>query len=136
MGYYTHSGAEMYLDNTKIGTAQRFNIETTRLPSDLTTVSWKDNELKKIDRKIKQVIFNDPATIIIWKDGTKTVVKTQDGEAFDPEKGFTMGIMKYLAGNKSNFNNVLKKWIPEVRFPIRNRPTKKRFFHDHQLRRV
>ena len=25
--------------------------------------------------KIKKVIFNDPATIILWSDNTKTVVK-------------------------------------------------------------
>ena len=30
--------------------------------------------------EIKDVIFNEPATIIIWKDGTKTVVKCQEGE--------------------------------------------------------
>ena len=29
--------------------------------------------------EIKNVIFNEPATIIIWKDGTKTVVKCQEG---------------------------------------------------------
>ena len=34
--------------------------------------------------KIKKVIFNDPATIIFWNDGTKTVVKAND-EQFDLE---------------------------------------------------
>ena len=34
--------------------------------------------------EIKDVIFNDPATIVLWADGTKTVVKA-DKEAFDPE---------------------------------------------------
>lgn len=76
------------------------------------TVSWKDNELKKIDRKIDRVIFNDPATIIIWKDGTKTVVKAQD-EKFDKEKGLLMAIMKYLNNNESNFNNIIKKYCGE-----------------------
>ena len=27
------------------------------------------------DPKIKNVIFNDPATIVFWSDGTKTIVK-------------------------------------------------------------
>ena len=35
---------------------------------------------------IKNVIFNDPATIVFWNDDTKTVVKAQSAEAFDPEK--------------------------------------------------
>ena len=44
--------------------------------------------------EIKNVIFNDPATIVFWKDGTKTVVKCQDGDEFDPEKGLAMAIAK------------------------------------------
>lgn len=64
---------------------------------------------------IKDVIFNDPATIVIWADGSKTVVKCQDNDAFDPEKGLAMAISKKALGNKSNFNNVFKKWLPEER---------------------
>ena len=41
--------------------------------------------------RIKKVIFNDPATIVLWSDGTKTVVKAE-GEPFDPEKGLAMAI--------------------------------------------
>lgn len=43
---------------------------------------------------IKKVIFNDPATIIFWNDGTKTVVQAR-GEAFDPEKGLAMAICRH-----------------------------------------
>ena len=39
--------------------------------------------------KIKDVIYNDPATIVFWEDGTKTVVKCKN-EKFDPEKGLAM----------------------------------------------
>ena len=44
---------------------------------------------------IKKVIFNDPATIVFWKDGTKTVVKRQEGAEFDPEKGLAMAICRH-----------------------------------------
>lgn len=44
--------------------------------------------------QIKKVIFNDPATIVYWEDGTKTVVKAMDGETFDKEKGLAMTISK------------------------------------------
>lgn len=44
--------------------------------------------------KIKRVIFNKPATIVFWNDGTKTVVKTQKDEVYDPEKGLTMAVTK------------------------------------------
>lgn len=63
---------------------------------------------------IKQVIFNDPATIVIWADGTKTVVKCQDGDVFDKEKGLAMAISKRALGDKGNYCEVFKKWIPEI----------------------
>ena len=62
--------------------------------------------------EIKNVIFNDPATIVFWEDGTKTVVKCQDGDEFDPEKGLAMAIAKKAYGNKGNYCNKLKKWLP------------------------
>ena len=63
--------------------------------------------------KIKNVIFNEPATIILWADGTKTVVKCQEGEGYDPEKGMAMAISKKALGNKGNYCEVFKKWLPE-----------------------
>lgn len=60
--------------------------------------------------KIKDVIFNGPATIVMWMDGTKTVVKCQDGDAFDPEKGLAMAISKKAFGNKGKYCDEMKKW--------------------------
>ena len=62
---------------------------------------------------IKKVIFHNPATIVLWSDGTKTVVKCQEGDIYDPEKGFALCCAKKLFSNQSNFNNVFKKWIKE-----------------------
>lgn len=59
----------------------------------------------------KKIIFHEPATIILWKDGTKTVVKCQNGEIYDKEKGIALCFMKRALGNKGNFNNVIKKAI-------------------------
>lgn len=63
--------------------------------------------------EIKNVIFNDPATIVFWEDGTKTVVKCQDGDKFDHEKGLAMAIAKKAYGNKGSYCNKLKKWLPK-----------------------
>lgn len=60
---------------------------------------------------IKRVIFNDPATVVFWNDGTKTVVKCQPGDVYDDEKGLALCIAKKCLGNKSNFNNVFKKYL-------------------------
>ena len=63
--------------------------------------------------EIVKVIFNEPATIIIWDDGTKTIVKAQKGEVFDKEKGLAMAVVKKAFGNNGNYYNEFKKWIPE-----------------------
>lgn len=62
---------------------------------------------------IKKVIFNDPATIVYWMDGTKTVVKAQK-EDFDAEKGLAMAITKKALGNEGNYYNELKKYLGDV----------------------
>lgn len=62
---------------------------------------------------IKKVIFNDPATIVYWTDGTKTVVKVGENEIFDKEKGLAMAISKKFFGNRGNYYNQFKKWLPK-----------------------
>ena len=61
---------------------------------------------------IKDVIFNYPATIILWKDGTKTIVKARKGETYDPEKGFAMAVCKKMFGNEGNYYKVFKEYTP------------------------
>lgn len=61
---------------------------------------------------IKTVHFNDPMTIVLWEDGTKTIVKCQDGDTYSEELGLAMCIAKKALGNKGNFNEVFKKWLP------------------------
>lgn len=97
-------------------------------------IYWIGDKIKEIDEKekkedmitkltltriatwtlpvIKKVIFNNPATIIIWKDGTKTVVKAE-GENYDPEKGLAMAMAKKAYGNQGNYYNEFKKWLPK-----------------------
>ena len=67
---------------------------------------------QKAINSITKVIFNDPATIVIWSDGTKTVVKCDERDEFDPEKGLAMAICKKHFGG-GFYNDIFKKWIPE-----------------------
>lgn len=63
---------------------------------------------------IKKVIFNDPATIVLWMDGTKTVVKCTEGDTYDKEKGLALCIIKKLCNNDSkDFHNIFKTFIKE-----------------------
>ena len=84
------------------------NLYKTILNSTYGTKAFKTNYIPEI----KNVIFNDPATIAFWEDGTKTVVKCQPGDSFDPEKGLAMAIVKKTYGNKGSYCNKLKKWLP------------------------
>lgn len=59
---------------------------------------------------IQKVIFNDPATIVFWTDGSKTVVEAHN-ETFDREKGLAMAVVKKYFGNKGNYYNNIKKWL-------------------------
>lgn len=63
--------------------------------------------------QIKKVIFNDPATIIFWEDGSKTVVKCQPNDKYDKMTGFAMACAKYMFGNEGNYYEVFKKWVGE-----------------------
>jgi hypothetical protein len=60
---------------------------------------------------VKQVIFNNPATVVFWSDGTKTVVKCSENDTFDPEIGLAMAICKKAFGNAGAYNEVFKKWV-------------------------
>lgn len=55
------------------------------------------------------IIFNPPATIVFWKDGTKTVVKCAEGEKFDPYTGFCYAFTEHFLGSISHIKKLCKK---------------------------
>lgn len=57
-----------------------------------------------------RAVFSGPATILFWPDETKTVVKCQDGEPFDAEKGVALAILKKLHGG-GKYNDMLRNLI-------------------------
>lgn len=97
--------------------------QATLVSCDARNVFSTFNALKELERLIqgststkpavKNVIFNDPATIIFWTDGTKTVVKCQEGDTYNRETGFVMAYLKKLLGNDNTFNKEIEKWVPE-----------------------
>lgn len=78
-----------------------------------STEQTKKNDIVRLGMcnvSIRKVIFSNPATIVLWSDGTKTVVKCGPDDIFDKEKGLAMAIVKKMAGNDSRFHKVFKKW--------------------------
>ena len=54
------------------------------------------------EKQLSKVIFNDPATVLFWKDGSKTVVKCMEGEEFDPYYGFCAAVCKKIFGGSNS----------------------------------
>ena len=79
------------------------------------------NDFARFPNEVKDIKFSGPATIVFWKDGTKTVVKCQEGEHYDPKDGIEYALFKKIAGGTSNqaskmakmYDEWLEKWIPE-----------------------
>ena len=56
---------------------------------------------------VKKVIINPPATIVIWKDGRKEVVKCSKDEDFNPEVGVAMCFMKRIFKSRNQFTKLV-----------------------------
>ena len=87
--------------------------EHERKRADSLFADWIRSNMIKVSRLvpgIKNVIFNEPATIVFWRDGTKTVVKSQTIDIYDPEKGLAMAIAKKALGNKGSYYNEFSKY--------------------------
>lgn len=85
---------------------------------------------------IKKVIFNNPATVVFWEDGTRTVVychdnmkkvkktvkgkevevmKPQKSDTYSEEVGLAMALLKKHYGNGGSYNNIFRKFIPGMK---------------------
>lgn len=59
----------------------------------------------------KKVIFNNPATIVFWTDGSKTVSKASKDDEFDKMKGFLTCYYKKISNtSNSQFGKLYDKF--------------------------
>ena len=77
-------------------------IDGDNLPEEYEDVS-------SIKDMIRNVYFAKPKTIVLWKDGSKTIVTAQK-ERFDEEKGILMAFYKKMFGKAymSDLNDVIE----------------------------
>ena len=61
----------------------------------------------------EKVVYADPATVVYWGDGTKTVVVCQEGDTYDEREGFLLCCAKKLMGNTGAFNRDMAEHAPE-----------------------
>ena len=56
-----------------------------------------------------RIIYNVKATIVFWKDGTKTVVKLSEGDYDNPYNAFCAALAKKIFGNNSRVRKIVDK---------------------------
>lgn len=76
------------------------------------------------DSMIQKVIFNPPATIVFWRDGSKTVVKCGENDIFDPEKGLAMAISKRTFGDNRDYYEIFAKWVGKYEYQQKKKEKK------------
>ena len=83
----------------------RINVDYGSFFSELRMMPINNEEASKMYRdqinKVKKVIFNYPATIILCGADEK----------FDPEKGIAMCLLKKMLGNTGDYNNYIRHLI-------------------------
>lgn len=63
---------------------------------------------------VDRIIFNPPATIVFWKDGSKTVVKCHGDQTFNPYYGFCAALAKHIYKSNSAVNRMVDKYVSEM----------------------
>lgn len=55
----------------------------------------------------KKIIYNGPATIVFWDDGTKTVVKRSQKDKDNKYNAFCAALAKKIYGSNSKVNSIV-----------------------------
>lgn len=58
---------------------------------------------------IDHVVFNGPATIVFWKDGTKTVVKHDGKGRKDKRQAILYAFIRKIYGEGKSYHNILNE---------------------------
>ena len=66
------------------------------------------DEMKNVD--VKKIIFSGPKTIVLWSDGTKTIVSmSKDELRFDPKAAFCAAYTKKMFGSNSKIKRIIEQ---------------------------
>jgi len=82
-------------------------------------MSWDDitgvtvGRLKPIP-EVDYILYNPPATVVFWKDGTKTVSKVGKMDNFEEDFGFLACLAKKVYGHRSSYMSHVERGIKTV----------------------
>ena len=117
--YFRRTG---YSNTITTTTSEELRGTTVRI----TEPTWctTDKDLAKV----KKIIFSPPATIVIWKDGHKEVVKCNRHEEFQPEVGVAMAFIKRIFESRNQFTKLVDNaWLDYVEGYLKKMRTKNSF---------
>lgn len=102
------------MENRVISTFDKlcYQLGTKKPPKPFYGGCYYDRYFNKI--YIKEVIYNNPAVIVYWSDGTKTTAKCHLEDTWDTEKGLLLCVVKKLVDSDFAIKT-LKDWSePEL----------------------
>lgn len=109
IGFHNDNVLVRFYDNSYRAT------ETKEYPEDslkLVPSNWirHDRFSKPIKKPndIKKVIFSGKKTVILWNDGSKTMVSCAEGEQLDPYMGFCAAFTKGAFGSKHKVEKMVE----------------------------
>ena len=76
---------------------------------DANLTPYKEPRTTLTGDDVKNVIFSGGKTIILWADGTKTIVTCGEGDVFDPYAGLCAAVTKKMFGTTRNAMRALEK---------------------------
>lgn len=74
-----------------------YQLGTKEPPKPFYGGCYYDRDFNKV--YIKEVIYNDPAVVVYWSDGSKTTAKRDPLDTWDSEKGLLLCVVKKLVNS-------------------------------------
>lgn len=88
-----------YFENRKVNSAKK-SIHMSRLPD------------------IRKLVYNGDTTVVLWGDGTKTVVRCSDNDIYDREKALMMCMLERMFDSKTKLKNFLNEACLYDKYPL------------------
>ena len=110
-GYIDYDATRAWNNYVATGIVSNFQdkASTPKFGGEFNMQMNKDGSVRVGKYWITRVIHNNPATIVFWNDGTKTVARTQNGDPYDPTAGLLVCVMKKMVGNDQT-QKLLNDW--------------------------
>jgi hypothetical protein len=92
-----------------------FNITTTYPVKSGTATISVTTEKEEFEKNLgkfltpKRIVYSNRATVVFWRDGTKTVARCSDGDEFSEDAGFRAALAKRIFGNFERYQKFIKR---------------------------